>query len=411
MDNEPLTTRQQRAFAIVRALRARIERLAGPRWIVPSQTDPASKYVVNVDARTCTCRDHEDRGVACKHVLAVEIVRANVTLPDGTTVTARQTRVTYKQEWPSYNAAQTNERTHVQLLLRGLCDGIVQPPYKGNGRRPLPLADIVYGAAMKVYGGMSGRRSMSDLRAVAADGLVTKVPCYNTLFNYLDDAATMTPLLKMLVHEAASPLRPLESAFATDATGIATKTYVRWFDHKWGGERKELRWLKLHAQVGVDTNAIVSVAATPSDVGDAPMAIPLLESSVHRGWNVTELSLDKAYLSNAILKAVEDLGSVPYVPFKLNSKPTGKTDAWCRLWHRFESAPEDTAAHYHLRSNVESTFSAMKRLFGASVRAKTADAQINEALLKCLCFNLTCVVHATYKCGIEPSFWAKLEAA
>ena len=41
-------------------------------------------------------------------------------------------------------------------------------------------------------------------------------------------------------------------------------------------------------------------------------------------------------------------------------------------------------AHYHQRSNVESTFSMVKRKFGASVRAKTPAAQLNEVLLKAL---------------------------
>lgn len=39
-------------------------------------------------------------------------------------------------------------------------------------------------------------------------------------------------------------------------------------------------------------------------------------------------------------------------------------------------------AHYHARSNAESTFSAMKRKFGPSVRSKNPTAQVNEVLCK-----------------------------
>lgn len=35
---------------------------------------------------------------------------------------------------------------------------------------------------------------------------------------------------------------------------------------------------------------------------------------------------------------------------------------------------------YHLRSNVESTFSSMKRLFGSSLRSRTETAMRNEVL-------------------------------
>jgi hypothetical protein len=52
-------------------------------------------------------------------------------------------------------------------------------------------------------------------------------------------------------------------------------------------------------------------------------------------------------------------------------------------------------AHYHKRSNVESTFSAIKRKFGDSVMSKTDAAMANEVLCKVLCHNLTCPISGT----------------
>jgi len=213
------------------------------------------------------------------------------------------------------------------------------------------------------------------------------------------------------VHEAAAPLRAVETTFATDSTGVATNTYSRWHDEKYGGERRCQRWIKIHAQVGTLTNVIASVEATESTVGDSVMLEPLLASSVARGFNVRELSADKAYLSNDSLTAIEAAGAVPYIPLKANSRPTGKSAAWRRLYHMFEARNDEFLAAYHKRSNVESTFSALKRLFGASVRAKTLAAQINETYLKVLCFNLSVLVHAIHELGIEPSFWSRMEAA
>jgi transposase len=410
MANEPLDARQQRALAIVRSDKARrIKHVAGSRWLVPSQTNTSGGYVVDADQRTCSCPDHEDRGVACKHIWAVVYLRAEVTLPDGATVVTEQ-RVTYRQAWPAYNAAQCEEKDRVQLLLKGLCEGIVQPARQGRGRPPALLADVVYAATMKTYGTLSGRRSTSDLRACAAKGLVDKAPAYNTLFKYAE-RAELAPLLKTLVQEAALPLRALETTFAVDSTGFATNTYARWFDEKYGGEKKCQRWVKAHAQVGTVTNVITAVEVTESNVGDAPMLKPLLDSTVKAGFDVREVSADKAYLSNEILTAIEAAGAAPYVPFKINSRGTGGSDAWRRLWHTFEARNDEFLAHYHKRSNVETTFSMVKRKFGASVRAKTPSAQINEVLLKCLCHNLACVVQAIHEVGIEPRFWSRLEAA
>jgi transposase len=57
---------------------------------------------------------------------------------------------------------------------------------------------------------------------------------------------------------------------------------------------------------------------------------------------------------------------------------------------------------YHQRSNVESTFSAIKRKFGDYVRSRTKTAQTNELLLKFVAHNLVCVVHGMHECGITP---------
>ena len=49
----------------------------------------------------------------------------------------------------------------------------------------------------------------------------------------------------------------------------------------------------------------------------------------------------------------------------------------------------------------------MKRKFGGSVRSKRFTAQVNEILCKVLCYNLSILVHAMHKLGIEPSFLGK----
>ena len=47
----------------------------------------------------------------------------------------------------------------------------------------------------------------------------------------------------------------------------------------------------------------------------------------------------------------------------------------------------------------------LKSKFGAAVRSKTATAQVNEVLAKCLLHNLTCLVQAIFSAGLAPRFW------
>ncbi len=61
--------------------------------------------------------------------------------------------------------------------------------------------------------------------------------------------------------------------------------------------------------------------------------------------------------------------------------------------------------HYHRRSNIESTFSALKRKFGDAVRSKTETAAGAEVLAKVLAHNLTVLIMEMHTLGIEPQFW------
>ena len=65
---------------------------------------------------------------------------------------------------------------------------------------------------------------------------------------------------------------------------------------------------------------------------------------------------------------------------------------------------EQFAAHYHKRSNVESTFSMIKAKFRDHVRSKTDVAMKNEVLCKVLCHNICCVIGAMHELGIEAAF-------
>ena len=59
-------------------------------------------------------------------------------------------------------------------------------------------------------------------------------------------------------------------------------------------------------------------------------------------------------------------------------------------------AGKEWNAHYHKRSNVETTFAMIKGKFGDSVRSKTETGQDNEILLKCLCHNICVLVRAMH---------------
>lgn len=401
MDN--LDVRQEKGRALAKD--KRIKRITGATWAVPSQAGD-SAYLVNEMAATCSCPDYEMRRAKCKHMWAVEIVKTVETAPDGSRVvteSVKVTRKTYSRDWPAYNAAQCAEKDTVQTLLRGLCDGIVAPARKVRGRKPIAFSDAAYAMTMKVCTTVSGRRATPDIDACAADGKLARTISYNSLFDYFDKPE-MTPILVSLIEQSAAPLATVETSFAIDSTGFGTSVYRRWFDAKYGREMKESTWLKAHAMIGTTTNVVTAISVTDSSGADSP-EMPALVASTSQRFVMAEVSADKAYLGHANLAAVEAVGAVPYVPFKSNSKSSG-SPAWRRMWGVFLYKQDEFLAHYHKRSNVEATFSAIKRKFGGAVRSKSFTAQVNEILCKVLCHNLSCLVHAMHELGIEPPFGA-----
>ncbi len=371
-------------------------------WIVLSQSRPKAKYVVILDPQEphCTCPDFETWEMVCKHIYAVRFHQSIEAGVEDSTSPMAQPRQQYPQVWAAYNAAQIHEREEFELLLKDLCSGIPQPRQE-KGRPRLALADVIYASAMKVYTTMSGRRASTDIRSAEAKGMIDHAPHHNSISHYLC-MKELTPILKRLVEISASPLKAVETQFAIDATGFSTCVYDRWFDHKYGRNTRQQRWIKCHAMVGTKTNVVTSIEVTSGHVADTVM-LPDLVARTAANFNMQEVSADKGYLSNQNLMTVEAHGAVPFVPFKIDSTGTG-TSAWQKLWHLFWFKRDEFLQHYHRRSNVESTFSAIKRKFGGAVRSKHFEAQVNEVLLKVLVFNITMVIHEMHELGIQADF-------
>src|SRR6266849_3109245 len=262
--------REQRGLVI--AAKAKLQRSDdGVRWFVPSQSGRVGQhggmYIVKPDPvkPQCTCPDFECRKQRCKHIYAVEIVIKREYTDDGETQTYTETvtvKKTYKQEWPAYNAAQVNEKSEFQKLLHELCKGVGGPSQK-MGRPQLPFEDMIFAAAFKVYSTVSGRRFMSDLRDALDKGYISKLPCYNSIFNYFENE-TLTPYLKMLIEESSLPLQAVESAFAVDSSGFSTCRFFLWVDAKYTDPAlmTKREWVKIHLMCGVKTNVVTAVEIT-----------------------------------------------------------------------------------------------------------------------------------------------------
>ena len=396
---------------------------SGALYLVPSQSG-RGKYSVDLEGGRCSCPDFEFTQAKCKHMFAVELTvrreRKTVTetKADGatrTTVTETVTvkRKTYPQQWPAYNMAQTKEKSIFLYLLRQLAQGVGSPAQYGRGQRRLPLEDMIFAMAFKVYSTVSGRRFMTDLRDAHAKGYIENLPCYNSVFNYFE-SEVLTPYLQMLIDESALPLAAIEEDFAIDSSGLATGARVKWHDTKWGtlgAQYSDMRkgWVKLHICCGVKTNVVTAVKITDSHTADSPVFPQLVEDTA-RNFAMRQVSADKAYSSHKNLKAAVEAQVMPYIAFSATARPNSRfsSDLWKRMYHFYAYNSEQFMQNYHKRSNVETTFHMIKAKFGDGLRSKTKTAQINEALCKILCHNICCLIQSMYELNLKPKFWKEV---
>lgn len=214
----------------------------------------------------------------------------------------------------------------------------------------------------------------------------------------------MTPVLKKLLVQSSLPLRAVETVFAPDSTGFSTSRFVRWYDEKHGLTRSGKDWVKVHALTGVKTNIVTAVTIEGRDAGDSPQFKPLMGATA-QNFKIKEVPADKAYLSHDNLELVESLGGTAFVPFKSNSQPGEAGSLWEKVYLYYAFRREEFLAHYHQRSNAESTFSMVKAKFRDHVRSRTNTAMKNEVLCKFLCHNIVVVHQSHIELGVEEVFW------
>ncbi len=318
---------------------------------------------------------------------------------------ATQNKLTYSQNWPAYDRAQTNEKIIFMRLLHDLCSQIEQPKYN-FGRPQLPYSDMIFGIVMKMYSTFSYRRFMSDMKIAKQMKLINNVPCYASLSNFMNKRE-LTPLLKKLIQISSLPLKEVETDFAIDSSGFSTSRFARWMDYKWGKERKYKIWLKVHLCSGVKTNVITGVQITERRRHDIK-ELPCLIKQTAENFDLQKVSCDKAYSSKKVLELIDKENAVPFVLFKSNVIGRARgSGIWRKMYLYFMYNQEEFMKHYHKRSNAESVFHMIKTKFKEQIKSKKQTAQINELLCKILCHNFCVVIQEICELGITAAIITK----
>jgi len=395
--------REERGRLLCKSVK--IRKTAKGIWRVVSQTNPSKEYRVRFNGHNtyCDCPDCTIRKQKCKHIFAVEFYLRQEIDEKGKLTEKKGVKISYEQKWKAYDKSQTNEKIYFMKLLNDLTQYVEQPEYK-FGRPKLPMSEMIFTAVMKIYSTFSLRRFMSDIKIAKEMGLIETLPCYASVGHFLQKKE-LTPRLIELIKLSALPLKEVEVDFAVDSTGFSTSRFARWFDYKWGKEKKQRIWIKCHAMCGVKTNIITSVSITEGHSNDSPQLASLVKQTAE-SFEVREVSCDRAYSSRENLQLISDVGALPLIPFKSNT--SGRRDRgsgiWKKMYHYFLYKQDEFLEKYHKRSNIETCWHQIKTKFKDNIRSKSATAQVNELLCKVLCHNLCVVIQEINELGLKGEF-------
>ena len=314
-------------------------------------------------------------------------------------------KVSYAQNWPAYNEAQTQEKILFLELLHDLTSQIPRQNQRRRGRPTIDIGDMIFCCCLKIYLDFSSRRTESDVKMAYNLGYIDHTPHFNTILNYLNKPELSMHLTR-LIHLSALPLKDFEKNFAVDATGFSTSMFGRWLDLRYMKNEivSKRKWVKCHIMSGTQTNVITHVEITDFKTNDSVMFPSLIDNTANF-FDMERVVGDKGYSSRRNLQITVKHGAIPYIPFKKNTswKQRG-APIWKIMYRYFVYNREEFMQYYHKRSNVESTFSMMKRKFGDHLRTKNDVAMANEILCKSLVHNICVLIQEMFALGVKIDF-------
>ncbi len=318
----------------------------------------------------------------------------------------KKKRKSYKKDEARYNLIQENE---VFIFLKFLPSAALfvcknETLWKGEGRPPCKLRDILICLAIQQYFGKSLRRSMGIIRFVThSANIPIIIPCFKTLDNYMNNHL-IKPYLSALIEITSKPLSELEKFFATDTTGETTSTASTWFNIRAGRTAQKKDHVSAHITTGTLLNTVTAVTVN-AYTGEDNIIFRKHNQLTAKNFEIKEHSGDSAYLCRENCDEVESVGGQPF--FRPKSNTLIKADgsyAWLRMMLNYYNHPIKAKKCYNRRLNVESTNHAKKTKFGSHIKSKKDTAKEIESTIQWIDYNFTVLARAYYQYDIEPYF-------
>lgn len=327
-----------------------------------------------------------------------------------------------------YDKAQAKSDLLFNIYLDGLIrsmadkypDVVLDVPYphlkkkksdtkKGRG----DFVNIHDGLFMQVHKSkfhrISNKKYISDVlpSLISPTRYIRKIYSESTITRYFRECDCIQLLHDMIV-KSAIDIQPFEDNFAIDGTGFSTNIKNDYYAGKHHNGKKETEWVNLQALTPVRSSLVVVPYIYFKYESDERVGINILiKEAQDVGYTIDRLSADKLYGSKDARKWLHDNGVAHfYCEFKDNVNPPNDDDnsQWAVEFRFWRDHKDEFDKLYHVRSNVESVFSAIKCRTGEEVTSRTMSGYFKEVYAKILVYNIYGMITQLFLNGIVPSY-------
>lgn len=189
---------------------------------------------------------------------------------------------------------------------------------------------------------------------------------------------------------------------AGDSTAMSNDRNLAWVSVRTADKKSKKCWIKIHTRTDIKTRTILKVAITKGTAGDAPVLTDILKSLKDLKGELSggDVTFDSAYLTRKLCTLLKSAGLDPTIKPKSNTVSNAKgSQAWKEMVLTYENDRDQFDGRYHQRSIVEAVYSAIKAMYGASLRTRLVSTPTTEAMMHVILYNVEMVARAQINTG------------
>jgi len=277
--------------------------------------------------------------------------------------------------------------------------------WKGNGRPPKRLSDMLVCLHIwQKFPSLDCRDAHAFLEFLKYYGIIeVEVPCFKTLCNYKNNPCIKT-YLDELIKITSKPFNKIEKDFATDMTGIKTRTFTSWYSIRTGETIEKRDHISTHITTGVRSNIVTAVDVCVKSGRDNEILRKHVDIT-NENFEINNWSGDSRYWCKKNCRKLRDVdGKAWFWPHENFSGKYVKCGVFNRMSRALLNKEENALKSYHKRSNVESTIHSKKCKLGDFVRSRLEIGQEQEEHIKWVNYNFAVLGRALFEWDIVPDF-------